>query len=321
MKLGLLTAVYQHLPLEQVLDRARALSLDAVEVGTGNYPGAHHCDTEALLGSRERVAAFRTLFEERGLAISALACHGNPLHPDPAVAGQHHETFLRTIALAERLEVDRVTLFSGCPGDEGTSRRPNWVTCAWPEDYRQTLEWQWEERVLPYWRAQAARARDHGVRLCFEMHPGFVVYNPPTLIRLRREVGPEVGANLDPSHLFWQGIDVVEAVRRLGDAIYHVHAKDTALNPSVARTAGVLDTTPMSRVGERAWIFRTVGYGNDVGLWKHLVSALREVGYDGVVSIEHEDALASIDEGVEKAVSLLRDCLLREPPARPWWTA
>ncbi len=321
MKLGVLTAVYQDLPLEAALDRIQGLGLDAVEIGTGNYPGDAHCHPGELLADAAALKRFQKAIADRSLQVSALACHGNPLHPDAEVARSHHEVFTNTVQLAQRLGVDRVTLFSGCPGDGPGARRPNWVTCAWPVDYQAVLEWQWNQVVIPYWRDQAEFARSHRVRLCFEMHPGFVVYNPATLLRLREAVGEEVGANFDPSHLFWQGIDVLSAVRRLGPAIYHVHAKDTALNQDRIRVDGVLDTTPLDRVRDRAWLFRTVGHGHDMQLWKSLLSTLREAGYDGVVSIEHEDALAGKDEGLRAAVSFLRDCIFTDPPAEPWWTA
>lgn len=322
MRLGLLTVVFYHLPLETALDRIKAEGIDTIELGTGNYPGKTHCDPDRLLEDPGALEALCHQLRHRGLKVSALACHGNPLHPDRTIAAEHHRVFEQTVRLASRIEVDRITLFSGCPGGSPADTTPNWVTCAWPRDYQDILEWQWSERVVPYWKQQVDFAKRYGVtRLCFEMHPGFVVYNPASLLRLRGAIGEAVGANFDPSHLFWQGIDVIEAVRILGraGAIHHVHAKDVAMNNGVMRLNGVLDTTPLDRIGERAWIFRTVGYGHDALFWRQFGSALREVGYDDVVSIEHEDALASPEEGVTRAVELLRNCLLSEPPAQAWW--
>jgi sugar phosphate isomerase/epimerase len=228
MHIGLLTSVFHNRSLEEVLDRVHAYGLDYVEIGTGGYPGNAHCDPDRLLADAVALESFKSSLGKHGIRISALACHGNPLHPDRPVAESYHRVFQQTVRLAERLEVERLTLFSGCPGDSETSTRPNWVACAWPPDYQSVLNWQWQEKVVPYWREQAAFARSHGVtKLCFEMHPGFVVYNPGTLLKLREAVGEEIGANLDPSHLFWQGIDVIAAIRYLKDAVYHVHAKDT----------------------------------------------------------------------------------------------
>jgi sugar phosphate isomerase/epimerase len=256
------------------------------------------------------------------MGISALSQHGNPLHPDPAVAQAHHATWRKTLELAERLEIETVVAFSGCPGDHPEARRPNWITCPWPPDFTEALTWQWEERVLPYWSEETERARAAGVRIGFEMHPGMAVYNVGTLVRLRDAVGETAGCNFDPSHLFWQGIDVIEAAREIGraGALVHVHAKDTALDPHNVRRNGVLDTTPYAQVPDRSWTFRTVGYGHGEELWRALISTLATVGYDGVLSIEHEDPLMSIDEGLAKAVRLLRQELPREGAGDLWWT-
>jgi sugar phosphate isomerase/epimerase len=322
MHIGLLTSVFHDRSLEEVLDRVHAYGLGHVELGTGGYPGNAHCDPDTLLADAAALESFTSALRKHDIHISALACHGNPLHPDRATAESYHRVFQQTVRLAERLQVERLTLFSGCPGDSEASTRPNWVACAWPPDYQAVLDWQWREKVVPYWREQAAFARSHGVtKLCFEMHPGFVVYNPGTLLKLREAVGEEIGANLDPSHLFWQGIDVIAAIRYLKDAIYHVHAKDTAFNSDVARRNGFVDTTPLDCLSQRAWVFRTIGYGHDELFWRQFVSVLREVGYDDVLSIEHEDLLASQEEGVRRAVSVLQSCVLVEPPAQPWWTA
>jgi sugar phosphate isomerase/epimerase len=321
MKLGVFTVLFQQLPLHTALDAIRAAGVQAVEIGTGGYPGTAHCQPDALLADDKKLAAFQEAIGSRGLELSALSCHANPLHPQAPVARAAHADFERTVELAERLGVDRVVLFSGCPGDSDQARYPNWVTAAWPPDFQELLAWQWNEKVIPYWRTAAAFARDHGVRLCFEMHPNFVVYNPETLLRLRAECGDNIGANLDPSHLFWQGIDVIEAIHALGKAhaIYHVHAKDTAIDQHNAAINGVLDTRPLGQVADRSWIFRTVGYGHDELFWRTFVSALRKVGYDDVLSIEHEDALASIDEGFLKAVRFLQSVMLTQPPAEAWW--
>ena len=322
MKIGVFTVLFQQQPLEEALDVVRGAGVEAVEIGTGGYPGSSHCKPNELLGDDASFTAFREAISSRRLFISALSCHANPLHPRREVAEAAHANFGHTLQLAQRLGVECVNLFSGCPGDSDQARFPNWVTCAWPPDYQELLAWQWNEKVIPYWRAAAALARQHGVKLCFEMHPGFVVYNPETLLRLRTECGDNIGANLDPSHLLWQGIDIPEAIRVLGaaDAIYHVHAKDTAIDPHNARVNGVLDTKPLDRVAERSWIFRTLGYGHDLLFWREFVSTLRKVGYDGVLSIEHEDALVSIDEGFRKAVSVLQQVILTEQPSQAWWT-
>jgi sugar phosphate isomerase/epimerase len=322
--LSLVMSVFAQLDLGQALDLLPALGISGAEIGSGAYPGDAHCRPGDLLADPEKLAGFRRCFADRDLRLTALMCQGNPLHPDPVVSADHHRAFRETVVLAGELGVDRVVVFSGCPGGSAAATEPNWVTCAWPTDYPRILEWQWDERVIPYWCEQAAFARAHGVRrLAFEMHPGCVVYTPATLLRLREAVGDEIGANLDPSHLVWQGIDPIIAIRELGrvGALFHVHAKDTALNPDEIRRRGILDTTPLSDPAKRSWIFRTVGYGHDALWWKQLVSALREVGYDDAVSIEHEDALASPAEGVRRAADFLHECIFTEPPVDAWWTS
>ena len=322
MYLGMITKVFGNLTLAEALDEIGSMGVRAVELGTGNYNGDAHCPAGELLGDEAALGRFRDVLADKGMTVTALGCHGNPLHPDPAVAGAHDAVFRDTVRLAEKLGIERITLLSGCPGDSEQSLAPNWVTCGWPTDFPAILEWQWAEKAIPYWRECADFALSHGVsKLCFEMHPGCLVYHPPSLMRLREAIGPVVGANLDPSHLMWQGMDVIEVVRRLGQAgvIYHVHAKDTALNDSVVRWTGVLDTAPLENTRERAWTFRTVGFGHDALWWKTFVSALRESGYDDVLSIEHEDPLAGPREGARHAVEFLRQCVLTEPPAEAWW--
>ncbi len=321
MKVGVLTVLYHALPLEQALDRIAGLGVRCVELATGNYLGNAHADPDALLADDGALRRLREALAARDLEISALSQHGNPLHPDPAVAQAHHDTWRKTLELAQRLEVGTVVAFSGCPGDHPDARRPNWVTCPWPPDFTEALEWQWSERVIPYWTGEAQRAAAAGVRIGFEMHPGMVVYNPETLMRLRDAVGDAAACNFDPSHLFWQGIDVVEAAKAIGQAgaLVHVHAKDTALDDANVRRNGVLDTKPYERVLDRSWSFRTVGYGHGEDLWRRLISSLSAVGYDGTISIEHEDALMSVDEGLAKAVRLLDQELLKERPGEAWW--
>jgi len=318
MKLGVFDPIYGRLDLGPMLDRIAAIGLEAVELGTGNYPGDRHCRPAELLADGAACRRLADAVASRGLIVSALSCHGNPLHPDRERAARDDAVFRDTVRLAERLGVGVVNVFSGCPGDGPGARRPNWVTTAWPTEFSDILAWQWDEVVLPYWREAGRFAADHGVSLAFEMHPGFVVYNPRTLLRLRSEVGKVVGANMDPSHLFWQGIDPVLAIRELAGTIFHVDAKDTAIDPHNVARNGVLDMPPSRAPIDRPWFFRSVGDGNDLLFWKRFVSALRLAGYDHVISIEHEDPLASTDEGIARAVATLRAAILSEPADASW---
>jgi len=319
MKIGVFLVLFQEQPLEKALDYVKEAGVEAVEIGCGNYPGDAHCRLKELLEDEKKLQSFKGAIHKRNLKISALSCHGNPLHPQSSLAGKHKEVQHKTILLAERLEVNRVNTFSGCPGASDTDIYPNWVTCPWPDDFSKVVKWQWEEKVIPFWREEVEFAKKHKVRICLEPHPGFVVYNTETLLKLREAVGETIGANLDPSHLFWQGMDPIKVVRELGSAIYHVHAKDTKIDPVNTPINGVLDTKPYSEEIKRSWIFRTVGYGHSYDFWKDFVSALRLVGYDDVLSIEHEDSLMSVNEGFRKAVKFLKEVIVEESKAKMWW--
>ena len=317
MKLSVLENLYASKTLEESLSIITGLGVHTVEMGAGGYPGKAHCNPAELLADKAKFNAFVDTFKKFDVEICALAAHGNPLHPDAATAAAYDEDFRNAVLLAEKLGVDTIVGFSGCPGDSEGSKYPNWVTCPWPDDFLKILEWQWSEKLIPYWKKTAAFAEAHGVtHIAFEMHPGFCVYNPETLMKLRGEAGPVIGANLDPSHLIWQGIDPVAAARYLKGAIYHVHAKDTKIDKYNTAQNGVLDTKHYSDELNRAWVFRTVGYGNGESYWRDLVSNLRLCGYDRVLSIKHEDSVMTIDEGLAKAVSFLKPIVMTEDKPR-----
>ncbi|MDN4595337.1 sugar phosphate isomerase/epimerase family protein [Polycladomyces subterraneus] len=321
MKLGVFTVLFSQMSLEEMLDYVKAAGLDAVEIGTGNYPGNAHCNPDELLEDKAKLRAFKKAISDRGLIISGLSCHGNPLTPEKAFAQQSHDTFVKTVLLAEKLEVPVVNCFSGTPGAYEGAKMPSWPVAPWPNEYREILEWQWKEKLIPYWREWGKFAEEHKVKIALELHGGFLVHTPATLLKLREAVGEVIGANLDPSHLWWQGIDPVAAVKILGKAgaIHHFHAKDTYIDPDNVNMYGLTDMQSYANMQERAWIFRTVGYGHDLKTWADILSALRMVGYDYVVSIEHEDALLSVEEGFQKAVENLKRVLPKEQLTDMWW--
>jgi sugar phosphate isomerase/epimerase len=318
MRIGVFTPLLSQLPLPEVLKKLKANGIGTVELGTGNYPGDAHCKL-SMLKDRGALETFKKTIADEGFSISALSCHGNPLHPDRDLAKSHQETSRKTILLAEKLGVPVMVDFSGCPGDSRHAKRPNWVTCPWPPEYLETLQWQWDEVVAPYWTRHAKFAADHGVKIAIEMHPGFVVYSPETMLKLRAIAGKQIGCNYDPSHMFWQSIDPIAAIRVLGDAIFHVHAKDTQIYDRNLPLTGVLDTKPYTDERNRAWIFRTCGYGHGEEWWREFVSTLRMFGYDTVLSIEHEDSLLSAEEGLTRAASFLHQIVPREKPGAAWW--
>jgi sugar phosphate isomerase/epimerase len=318
VKVGVFTALLAQLPLDDVLNKLKSNGVTTVELGTGNYPGDPHCKLSMLENTKE-LKSFKQKLADNGITISALSCHGNPLHPNPAVAKAYQDVNQKTIRLAEKLGVPVVIDFSGCPGDHKDAKFPNWVTCPWPPEYLEVLEWQWEKCAVPFWTKRAKFAEDHGVKVAIEMHPGFLAYSPETMLKLRAIGGKAIGCNYDPSHMFWQGIDPIAAIRILGDAIFHVHAKDTQIYQSNLPMTGVLDTKKYTDEAHRAWIFRTVGYGHGAEWWSEFISTLRMFGYDYVLSIEHEDSLLSPEEGLTKAIKFLDSIVIKESPAAAWW--
>ncbi len=318
MKVGVFTALLSNVSLDQVLAKLKPLGVQTVELGAGNYPGDPHCKL-SMLDDAKALGEFKKKLADNGIGISALSCHGEPLHPNAEIARKSQEISRQTILLAEKLGVPVVVDFSGCPGDGPDAKNPNWVTCAWPPHFSDILQWQWEQKAIPYWKERTKFAADHGVKIALEMHPGFVVYSPETMLRLRDACGKNIGANFDPSHLFWQQIDPIAAVRILGDAIFHVHAKDTQIYARNLPKTGVLDTKKYTDERNRSWIFRTVGYGHGAEWWSEFISTLRMYGYDYVLSIEHEDSLMSPEEGLTKAVGFLQGLIIKEKPGEAYW--
>ena len=330
MKLGVMSALFAGMKLEKVVDYCAEVGLDAIELPVGGYPGQPFFGPAEVLASAKMQKNIKAMLAERDLTLSGLAVHGNPVHPDSKVAAAFHDAFVVAVKLAPRLGTDVVITFSGCPGGSKTDRTPNWVTSAWPNDFQDVLKYQWGSVLVPYWAQQAKFARKQGVRIAWEAHPGFCVYNPDTLIRLSQRAtkaagiksdATPLGANLDPSHFFWQGIDPVLAARELGEAglLFYVHAKDTALDPHEGPRNGYLDTRPYDDLKHRSWVFRTVGYGHGDEFWKPFISMLRRYGYDGAISIEHEDSLMSVNEGFEKAVAYLSDVIIEQEAGKAWW--
>ena len=309
--IGVFDPVYAKLSLDEMLDKVSALGLEAMEIGTGGYPGANHCPLDEIYNDSAKAKAWVKKFDDRGIRVATLSCHGNPVHPDAKHAAKDAETFRRTVQLAERIDVKVIVGFSGCPGGSPTDTQPNWVTYRWPEEYDQMLQWQWKEKVIPYWKEAAKFARAHGIhRLAFEMHPNFVVYNPRTLLRLREAVGEEIGANCDLSHLFWQGCDPVEVIHFLGKQgmIYHAHMKDTVLYPENVAKYGVLNFVfEKGDLPLASDAFRAVGYGHGASTWKAIMQAYMDIDYQGILSIENEDPILSGEVGVERAAYVLKN--------------
>ena len=322
MKIGVFTVLFQDKSFEEMLDYVAAAGVTAVEIGTGGNPGNHFCDVDALLASETERDSFLAAIHNRGLTISAFSCHDNGVSPNQTEADLAHETLVKTIKLASLLNVPVVNTFSGVPGSDDDAKHPNWPVTPWPTAYSDIYTWQWEEKLIPYWKEVAEIAQAHDVKIGIELHAGFSVHTPNTLLKLREATNESIGANLDPSHLWWQGIDPVAAIKILGraNAIHHFHAKDTYIDQDNVNMYGLTDMQPYSEVATRAWTFRTVGYGHSPQVWSEMISALRTYGYDYVISIEHEDPIMSIEEGFQKAVANLTSVNINQPAPDLWWT-
>ncbi len=312
MRIGIVSDSLAHLPFEEMLDAAAGLGIEGVEVNTGNWSTAPHLDLAGLLADAGARRAFLEAFARRDLELIALNANGNQLHPTD---GARQSAILHdTLRLAGLLGIEKVCLMSGLPAGGPEDRTPNWIVSSWPPETGQILAWQWAERLLPYWRELATLAKQNGVRkLCVELHGNQLVYNVPSLLRLRDEIGPIVGANLDPSHLMWMGADPLAAVDALGEAIFHVHAKDTYLNRPRQATTSLLESGSLTDIPARSWTYITLGYGHDEAWWREFCYRLRMVGYDGWLSIEHEDVMLSCMEGARRSVELLKAVAPVEP--------
>jgi sugar phosphate isomerase/epimerase len=309
--IGVFDPVFDKMELDPMIDLISGWGIEAVEIGTGGYPGSRHCPVEDLLADPAKAKAWKKKFESKNIQVATLSCHGNPVHPDAKIAARDAQIFRNTVLLAQRLEVPVIVGFSGCPGGSPTDTMPNWATYRWPPEYDQILKWQWKEKVVPYWKDAARFAREHGVhKLAFEMHPGFVVYNPRTLMKLRDAVGEEIGANCDLSHLFWQGCDPIQVIHLLGkqDMIFHAHMKDTVFFKENVDRFGVLNFAfDAGELPQASETFRAVGYGHSAGAWKEIVKAYMDVGYQGILSIENEDPILPGEVGVQRALYVLKN--------------
>jgi sugar phosphate isomerase/epimerase len=316
-----MTASMLDRPWEAALDAAVARGVRWIEACGGGHIPTLHFDPVRLDADREQLQRFRATLEERELGLSAFACHGNPLHPNPRRAESDHEALVATCHVAAQMDVKHVNLLAGLPAGGPEDSTPNWIVNSLFPGLDEVYRWQWEERVLPYWRRAAALAADTGVLLCVEPHPADVVYNPPTFMRLREEVGAAIGMNFDPSHLWWQGIDPLAVVEQLGDQIRTCHVKDILFERGRVGREGVLSAAPHERWDKRPWAFSTPGYGHSELFWSRLVIALRRVGYSGTLSIECEDPFLAPDDTFEASVELLTRVLPTHPSPSVDWAA
>ena len=321
MKLGAYTACLHDKTLEEALDILRDLGLTSAEINAGGFIGTPHLPVEELLESAEAREAYLATFPRHGIELTALNCNGNPLHPDPEVT--HAADLKRTIKLAGLLGIKTVITMSGLPAAERGGTRPSWTVIPWDSVYKETLDYQWDEVAVPFWKEIQELASEYDVRVAIEMHPHNLVFNPATLKRLVALTTPadginRIGAEMDPSHLFWQHIDPVRAVEDLGELVFFAAAKDTLIHEGAA-VNGVLDDrfewipaeeNPLGLGGhytvtrwpaDPGWSFVAVGRGHDVDFWARFLAAIHKVNPEMAVNIEHEDATFGQIEGLEYA--------------------
>jgi len=321
MKLGVFTPLFNDLSFEEMIEEAANKGLGAVEIGTGGNPGNAHLDIDKLLASSDARKEYQRKLDDKGLEISAFSTHNNPISPDEQTAKEADESLRKTIKLASLMNVPVVNGFSGVGAGNETDTQVNWPTSPWPNEYTDSYNYQWEEELIPYWEEINQEAKAAGVKIGIEMHGGFLVHTPYTMLKLREAAGDAIGVNYDPSHMWWQGIDPVAAIKILGEenTIYHFHAKDTYLDQENINMHGLTDMQPYADVKSRAWTFRSVGTGHSLEDWSDMISMLRIYGYDHVISIEHEDPLMSVDEGFTRAVTNLQSLMIEEQPGEMWW--
>lgn len=304
MKLGFVSDSLGGVPIDQLLEHAKRMGVSGVEVNTCGWSTAPHFNLKAILGNRDAQKSFLQGFANRDLEVISLNANGNPLHPTDPTQG---EGLKDTIRVAGEMGIKTVCTMSGLPAGSPNDTMPNWVVSSWPPETQAILRYQWEEKLLPFWEEIVALAKENGVeRIALELHGNQCVYNVPSLLKLRQAVGPTVGANLDPSHLFWMGADPLIAAEALGDAIYHVHAKDTFFNAPKQAVTSLLENGSLMDISARSWSYITLGFGHGEEWWRQFCYRLKMAGYDGWLSIEHEDVLLNSLEGLEKSVALLQ---------------
>lgn len=303
------TELFSGMTLLDMLDRVRTYGLRAVELTSGGWGSCPFIPSAAALtGDSVGLANFQSIFSDRGMYISALNCSGNPLCPS-ALGEIHSKTAYDTAVLAGKLGVKTIVMMSGLPAGGPEDRTPNWITStvSWPDYMTESLRYQWEDVALPWWRKFLSFAQTQGIEhVAVEPHPGQLVYNPASFLRLFHGVNTAapgvLGVNLDPSHLFALGADPIVAARALQGHICYIHGKDTRMERLLSHINGLVEPLPVECVAERAWNYVAVGCGHDLQWWREFFSVVRMGGYNGAISLEMEDLTMSAEAGI--AISL-----------------
>jgi sugar phosphate isomerase/epimerase len=320
MQLGLVIDPRLDRSWEDALSLAVANGVTYIEPCGGGHVPKGYVDPQRLASDGEALDRFRESIESRGLKIAALGCYGNPVHPDVERAEAAHADFVAMCDVANKLGVNRSTVVSGVPAGGPQDRAPNWIIPSIYADLENAYRWQWEERLIPYWKEACAIAADREITVCMEAIGGFNVYNAQTFLRLREACGETLCANVDPSHLWWMGIDPLLFIEQIRGAIGYAHAKDVAIDRRRVARDGVAPACRYDDWESRSWIYRTIGLGHPEAFWGSYMDALRRNGYDDVTSVEIEESFMSTDEALEKSMTLLTRVVPRDPiPTENWF--
>lgn len=307
MKISFIPDSLGHLSLEKMLEITSSMGVEAIEFTTGNWSKAPHLNLDQLMKSKEQRKIFQNTLDKYDLKIAALNCSGNPL-----AYTEDYQITMKTFELASLLDIEKVVMMSGLPSGNKYDTTPVWVTTSWPPETQDILKYQWEEVAIPKWMKISRAAENFGIRqIALENHGWQLVYNPETMFRLRKEIGPIIGMNLDPSHMFWMGGDPIESVRELGNALYHVHAKDSRPERRLIGANGYLDTKPIEAYANRSWNYVAVGAGHGVQWWAEFFSVIRSEGYQDAVSLEMEDLTLDPMDGIRMSLRTIKQAMGR----------
>ena len=322
MEIALMAASMLERSWEQMLDTAKRNGISLVEACSGGHIPKVHYDPVQLASDQSKLDDFKRSLEEREMKICSFGCHGNPLHPNEAIAEGANQDMIATCKIAKEMDVHHISLLAGTPGGGPDDKIPNWIINSAFVMWKDAYQWQWDKKIIPYWKQAVKIAEEYDVKLCLEPHTGDAVYNTQTFLRLREEVGSTIGMNLDPSHLWWQGIDPIIFIQTVGEAIYTCHVKDVSLDPRLVARDGLASSAYYDEWDKRSWSYRTIGYGHDEFFWSSFIIALRRIGYDGPLSIECEEPYLTIEDSLEKSVQLLKNVLPKDPmPSGNWMDA
>lgn len=317
MNLGAYTACLHNFTLSEALDHLKSFGLTGAEVNVGGFIPSPHCPVDLLIGSKTAREDYLGIFEEKGMRPAGLNTSGNVVDPLSDVGPRHTYDLKRAIELASKLGIGEIVCMSGLPGTDPDAKYPAWVVNPWNGEQLEVLEYQYGV-LEKFWKEMDLRAQDAGVKLAWELHPTNTVFTPTQFLQFEERVGgfKNIGVNMDPSHLMWQGMDIMKSIELLGDKIFHVHAKDTKIEPGVD-TRGVLDPsfgpvpedesarTPVgmnhycsSWPSDPAWRFVAIGEGHDVPWWSEFLAAIAKIDPEMNINIEHEDAAYDQLEGI-----------------------